>query len=62
MTSIFRDGLFDGKVIVVSGGGTGIGRAIARELASLGATVVICSALPSIWSQRARRSQRRAET
>jgi citronellol/citronellal dehydrogenase len=43
MTSIFRDGLFDGKMIVVSGGGTGIGRAIARELASLGATVVICS-------------------
>jgi citronellol/citronellal dehydrogenase len=43
MTSIFRDGLFDGKVIVVSGGGTGIGRAIARELASLGATTVICS-------------------
>jgi citronellol/citronellal dehydrogenase len=43
MTSIFRDGLFDGKVVVVSGGGTGIGRAIAQELASLGATVVICS-------------------
>lgn len=41
--SIFRDGLFDGKTIVVSGGGTGIGRAIARELALLGATVVICS-------------------
>jgi citronellol/citronellal dehydrogenase len=43
MASIFRDGLFDDKVIVVSGGGTGIGRAIARELASLGTTVVICS-------------------
>jgi citronellol/citronellal dehydrogenase len=43
LTSIFRDGLFAGKVIVVSGGGTGIGRSIARELASLGATVVICS-------------------
>lgn len=41
--SIFRDGLFQGKVMVVSGGGTGIGRAIARELAALGATVVICS-------------------
>lgn len=41
--SIFRPGLFTGKTAVVSGGGTGIGRAIARELASLGATVVICS-------------------
>lgn len=41
--SVFRPGLFTGKTAVVSGGGTGIGRAIARELASLGATVVICS-------------------
>jgi len=41
--SIFRAGLFDGRTIVVSGGGTGIGRAIARELAALGAAVVICS-------------------
>lgn len=41
--SIFRPGLFAGRSAVVSGGGTGIGRAIARELASLGATVVICS-------------------
>ena len=41
--SAFRTGLFTGQTVVVSGGGTGIGRAIARELASLGATVVICS-------------------
>jgi citronellol/citronellal dehydrogenase len=41
--SVFRDGLFSGKTIVVSGGGTGIGRATARELASLGAHVIICS-------------------
>jgi citronellol/citronellal dehydrogenase len=41
--SIFRDGLFEGRTIVVSGGGTGIGRAIARELARLGATVAIGS-------------------
>jgi citronellol/citronellal dehydrogenase len=41
--SVFRAGLFEGKNVVVSGGGTGIGFAIARELASLGATVIICS-------------------
>lgn len=44
--SIFRAGLFEGKVIVVSGGGTGIGRAIARELAALGAHVIMCSRSP----------------
>ncbi len=40
---IFRDGLLDGQVAVVTGGGTGIGAAAARELARLGATVVIAS-------------------
>lgn len=39
--SIFRPGLFDEQVILVTGGGTGIGRCIAHELAFLGGTVII---------------------
>ncbi len=39
--SIFRPGLFDGQVIWVTGGGSGIGRCVAHELAALGAQVVI---------------------
>jgi len=39
--SVLRPGLFKGQVHVVTGGGSGIGRCVAHELASLGATVVI---------------------
>jgi citronellol/citronellal dehydrogenase len=39
--SVLRPGLFAGQVHVVTGGGSGIGRCVAHELASLGATVVI---------------------
>ena len=46
MQSIFRDNLFAGKTFIVSGGGTGIGRATARELAALGAHVVLGSRAP----------------
>lgn len=45
--SIFREGLFEGQVGIVTGGGTGIGRCIAHELASLGATVVLSSRDPA---------------
>ncbi|NVJ97493.1 MAG: SDR family oxidoreductase [Alphaproteobacteria bacterium] len=39
--SVFRAGLFGGKRIIVTGGGSGIGRCTAHELASLGAEVII---------------------
>ena len=39
--SVFRPGLFAGQVLWVTGGGSGIGRCVAHELASLGALVVI---------------------
>jgi len=39
--TIFRPGLFAGQVVVVTGGGSGIGRCTAHELAALGAHVVL---------------------
>ena len=39
--SVFRPDLFAGQLIWVTGGGSGIGRCVAHELASLGAHVLI---------------------
>lgn len=39
--SVFRSGLLAGRVVVVTGGGSGIGRCTAHELAALGAHVVL---------------------
>jgi len=39
---IFREGLLDGQVCVVSGAGSGLGRETALELLRLGATVLGC--------------------
>ena len=47
MASIFRPGLLDGQVALVTGGGTGIGLGISQLLAELGAHVVMASRKPA---------------
>jgi len=44
--SVFTPGLLRGQVILVTGGGSGIGRCTAHELASLGAHVVLVGRNP----------------
>src|SRR5689334_25016442 len=45
--TVFRPDLLKGKVVLVSGGGSGIGRAVALLCARLGARVAICGRTPA---------------
>lgn len=44
--SVFTPGLFTGRTYVVTGGGSGIGRCTAHELAALGAKVLVTGRKP----------------
>ncbi|MCF8463641.1 MAG: SDR family oxidoreductase [Flavobacteriales bacterium] len=43
INTVFKEGLFKDKVVLITGGGTGIGLRIAREFCQLGAKAIIAS-------------------
>jgi NAD(P)-dependent dehydrogenase (short-subunit alcohol dehydrogenase family) len=53
-SQVFRPGLLAGKVCLVSGAGTGLGRETALELARLGAIVVGCGRRPEPLEETAK--------
>lgn len=52
-SDVFRPGLLDGRVAIVTGGGTNLGREAARELLACGASVVIAGRRPEVLSAAA---------
>lgn len=50
---MFRNDLLAGQRILITGGGTGIGRSIAQRLMSLGAEVLICGRRENVLAETA---------
>ena len=44
---MFRNDLLQGKRILITGGGTGLGKSIGQRYLELGARLVICTTLAS---------------
>jgi len=51
---MFKDDLLAGKRIVVTGGGTGLGRSMAKRFLELGAAVAICGRRAEVLAETAR--------
>jgi citronellol/citronellal dehydrogenase len=52
-SEILAAGALDGRAVLVTGGGTGLGRAAAAELRRAGAEVVICGRRPGVIAETA---------
>jgi citronellol/citronellal dehydrogenase len=52
-SAVFADGVLDGQVALVTGGGTNLGKAAATELARCGASVVIAGRREDVLAQAA---------
>ena len=50
---MFKDGLLRGRRILVTGGGTGLGKGMAEKFLALGAEVFICSRRKSVCDEAA---------
>lgn len=55
--SMLRDGALEGKTIVVTGGGTGLGKSMSRYFLELGANVVIASRKLAVLEEAAQELQ-----
>lgn len=51
---MFKTGLFKGKRILVTGGGTGLGKAMSERFLELGAELFICGRRGNVLDETAR--------
>src|SRR5512144_2461975 len=58
---MFEDGLLKEKRILITGGGTGLGRAMAERFCELGAAVYICGRRTEVLEQACREIRERTK-